>query len=314
MSQPRKQHYLPQFYLRGFSLDGRGLHQIEKANGKHYGCQVKDTAAVKDFHALDYEGVEDPHALERRLADMEGELARHLHALLASGIQNHQARMYTLQLLSVMRLRVPAFKEHIEASLPSSVRKLAELMERDGKFPKPPAGLEEKLKVKNLRITILNWKSMELIFKLAGSEDVLAILYGMRASMYAAPPGMAFVTSDQPVAMFHPTAAESPYGVGLDTPGVEITLPLSATKLLKLDHSQAEHEDRVASPKETHEFNRRTIAMASRYVFASSPAKEILDLCRETRGIRAGFVFDDLHHRGGLVQVHRFLALGPRNE
>lgn len=311
MSQPRKQHYLPQFYLRGFSLDGRGLYQIEKSTGKHYGCQIKDTAAVKDFHVLDYEGVEDPHALEKRLADMEGAMARHLTAFLRGGVEDQEARMYTLQFLSVMRLRVPAFKEHVEASYPSSIKKIAEILEREGKLPKPPPGLEEKLKVANLRVEILNWKSMELIFKLAGSEEILSILYGMRCVLYSAPPGMAFATSDQPVALFHRAAADSPYGIGPETPGVQITLPLSASKLIRLDHSPAEPENTVATPAEVMEFNRRTIAMATRYVFSQSPAQEILDLCAETRGIRAGFIFDDLDHDEGMVQLHRFIALGP---
>lgn len=293
-------------------MDGRGLHQIEKATGRQYGCQIKDTAAVKDFHVLDYEGVEDPHALERKLADMEGKLAKHLSTLLVAGIEDQEARMYTLQLLSVMRLRVPAFKEHIEASYPSSIRKIAEQMEKSGKLPKAPPGLEEKLKVENLKITILNWKSMELIFKLAGNEEILSILYGMRAQLYSAPPGMAFVTSDQPVALFHPSAAELPLGVGPETPGVQITLALSASKLLKLDHSPAEHENRVASPVEVQEFNWRTISMAARYVFAPSPAREILDLCLEAHAVRAGFVFDDLDHGSGLVQIQRFVPLGPR--
>jgi len=220
--------------------------------------------------------------------------------------------MYTLQLLSIMRLRVPAFKEHVERSYPSSVREVAKLMERNGKLPKPPPGLEEKLKVENLKISILNWKSMELIFKLAGSEDALSILYGMRATLYAAPPGMTFATSDQPVALLHPKAEDYPYGVGMNTPGVQITLPLSSGKLLQLDHRRGQHENRVATPSEAHEFNRRTIAMASRYVFAPAPAQEFKDLCEETREVRAGFIFDDIDYEGSFVQLQRYIPLSPR--
>ena len=311
MPQPRKQHYLPQFYLRGFSVDGRGIYQIEKATGKFYGCQIKDAAAVKDFHVLDYEGVEDPHALEKRLADLEWEFSKQVNALLNDGLENQEARKCTLQLLSVMRFRVPAFKEHIEASYPSSFRKIAEWMERDGKLPKPPAGFEEKLKVENITIGVLNWKSMELIFQLAGREDILSILYGMRATLYSAPPGMVFVTSDQPVAVFHPLAKESPYGMGLNVPGIQITLALSSGKLLKLDHSSAKHEEKVALAVEVQEFNRRTVAMATRFIFAQSPSQGILELCKEVSGIRAGFVFDDLNDGNGFVQIQRFIALGP---
>ena len=312
MSEPRKQHYLPQFYLRGFSLDGRGLYQLEKQSGKHYGCQIKDVAAVKDFHELDYQGVEDPHALEKQLANMEEEFARNLVSFLSDGIKNEGARLCTVQLLSLMRLRVPAFKEHIETSYPSHIRKLAELMERDGRLPPAPIGLEDKLRVKNLKFSVLNWKSMEIILKLAANEETLTKLYRMRSTLYVAPPGMSFVTSDQPVALFHPAADQMTHGVGPNVPGVEITLPLSSRKLLRLDHSRTEHSEQVALPSEVAEFNRRTIVMSKRFVFTASHPENYVNLAESTRGIRAGFVYDDLDYGDGLVQVQRFIALGPK--
>lgn len=311
MSEPRKHHFLPQFYLRGFSIDGRGLHQFEKRTAKHYGCQIKDTAAIRDFHELDYEGADDPNALEKRLAQVEGELAQHLAVFLAEGIGNETARRYTIQLLSVLRLRVPAFKRHIEASYPSSIRKVAELMERDGMLPPPPPGMEEKLKVKNLKIEVLNWKCMEIMFRLASNEDHLQSLYRMRSTLLMAPFGTSFLTSDQPVALFHPTAAKSPYGAGPETPGIEITLPLSSRVLIRLDHKRGAHSSRIATVSEVDEFNRRTIAMAQDYVFAAEFPERYAPMVRCNKATRSGFVFDDLDHGDGLLQVHRFIPVGP---
>jgi Protein of unknown function (DUF4238) len=313
VSQPRKQHYLPQFYLRGFSLDGRGLHQIEKLTGKHYGCQIKDAAAIKDFHELDYEGSEDPHALEKQLAGVEGEFARYLAIFLSEGVVNEQARLYTIQLLSLMRLRVPAFKDYIESSYPSIIRKVAESMEHDGRLPAVPPGLEERLRVKNLKISLLNWKCMEIIFNLAARADILSVLYKMRVTLFDAAPGTSFVTSDQPVALFHADAGDSPYGIGLSVPGIEISLPLSSRTLLRLDHKPGTHASRIASFDDMAELNRRTVAMARKYVFAASDPENFLELAAATRDIRAGFVFDDIDYGDGLVQVHRCIALGPNN-
>lgn len=312
MSEPRKHHFLPQFYLRGFSVDRRGIYQIEKETAKYYGCQIKDTAAIKDFHELDYEGVEDQNALEKALAQIEGEFAQQLAAFLADGPANEQARDYTIQLLSQLRLRVPAVKRHIEASYPSSIRKVAELMERDGKFPAPPPGLEEKLAVKNLKIQVLNWKCMEVMFNLAASEEHLQPLRQMRATVFHAPFEASFATSDQPVSLYHATAARSSYGAGPDTPGIEISLPLSSRTLLKLDHERGAHSSRTATTEEVDEFNRRTAAMARDYVFVAAFPEKHLDVVRHERATRAGFVFDDLDHGDGLVQVHRFIPVGPR--
>lgn len=312
MSEPRKHHFLPQFYLRGFSIDRRGIYQIEKRTATYYGCQIKDTAAIKDFHKLDYEDAEDPNALEKALAQIEGELAEHLATFLAEGLANEQARLYTVQLLSLLRLRVPAFKRHIEASYPSSIRKVAELMDRDGKFPVPPAGLEEKLEIKNLKIEVLNWKCLEIMFKLAADEEHLRPLYRMRTTLMHAPFGTSFLTSDQPVSLYHPTAAKSPYGAGPGTPGIEISLPLSSRTLLVLDHARGPHTTRTATTDEVFEFNRRTVAMAQEYVFTGEFPERYVDVVRREKGTRSGFVFDDLDHGEGLLQVHRFIPVGPR--
>jgi hypothetical protein len=313
MSQPRKHHYLPQFYLRGFSLDGRGLHQIEKLTGRHYPCQIKDAAAVKDFHALDQEGVEDPHALEKHLAAVEDKFARHLAVFLSEGVANEMARQSTVQLLSLLRLRVPAFKEYVEASHLSVVRETAAQMERQGRFQPVPPGLENVLRLENLKFSILNWACMEHIFRLAGSDDILSTLYGMKSTLYTAPPGMSFVTCDQPVAMYHPQAAQTSYGIGIVVPGTELTLPLSSSKLLLLHHSHAPHQARAALPNEVNEFNRRTVTMARRFVFAAAYSDSCAKLAEATRDVQAGFVFDDIGQGGGMVQLHRFLAIGPAN-
>jgi hypothetical protein len=152
---------------------------------------------------------------------------------------------------------------------------------------------------------------MEQIFTMASDEEVLSIFYNMRLKLYTAPPGMTFVTSDQPVSLFHPAAAINPYGFGPGMNGVQITFPLSSNKLILLEHSSETHEDRVATNEEVHEFNRRTIAMATNYVFAPSPSQEFLDLCEKTKSIRVGFIFDNLDYGEGLEQVQRYQALGP---
>ena len=42
MTQPRKHHYLSQFYLRGFSVDGRSVYRIEKRGGRAYLSSIRE--------------------------------------------------------------------------------------------------------------------------------------------------------------------------------------------------------------------------------------------------------------------------------
>ena len=120
MSDPRKHHFLPQFYLRGFSTDGRGLFQVEKPGATYYGAQIKDLAAIRDFYELDHDGTTDRYALERHLAILEREQARDVAQTLSDGFQDTGLLARLVQFLAVMRMRVPAVKAHIEGSYDST--------------------------------------------------------------------------------------------------------------------------------------------------------------------------------------------------
>lgn len=312
MQHPRKHHYLPQFYLRGFSTDQRSLFQIEKATGRHYQSQIKDTAAIRDFHEIDADGIDDPYRLEKSLAERESELADTLRVFLADGTSNKPALAGVIRLLSMLRMRVPAVKQHIERSLSSMIRVSAKILEQSGRLPQPPPGLEDDLRIDNLNISVTNWKCMEFMFGMAEDEDILNIFTRMRATLYRCSSGQLFVTSDQPVALFHPTpGSTNSYGVGPAIKEVEITLPLTSSSLLKLDHEPGQHLETLATPDEVKEFNRRTIIMAQSYIFTREQPQDVAAQIGLLSNIFAGFRFEDLHTNGSLYQVQRCIPASP---
>jgi hypothetical protein len=315
MSEPRKHHYLPQFYLRGFSKDQRSLFQIEKTTGKYYRCQIKDVAATRDFHEIDADGATDTNGFEKMLAEVEGKLSEQLRMLLSDGISNDNALRTTIDLLSQLRMRVPPVKNHIERSMSSNIRAVTEMMERAGQLPKPPPGLEDMLRVKNLKISTKNWKCLETMFDMAADPEILNILTHMRATLYHSPEDEFFITCDQPVALLHPTmSANSWYGIGPGIKGVEISLPLSASVLLKLDHETGPHSEMSATAAEVKEFNRRSIVMAYNYILTGNEPELISQQSASLRRTFAGFRFDDINPGGQRFQVHRFIGVPPKKD
>ncbi|PKO76008.1 MAG: hypothetical protein CVU21_15320 [Betaproteobacteria bacterium HGW-Betaproteobacteria-15] len=310
-SEPRKHHFLPQFYLRGFSIDRRGIFQIEKSTGRHYGCQIKDIAAIRDYHELDGADTDDPFLLEKKLAEVEGQQAAHLQSALSDGIELEQDRLNLLELLAIMRMRVPAVKEHIDRSYGSTVRATALALQRAGRLPKPPKGLEETLRVERLDIKVLNWKRLDVMFRMGTSEKVLQILASMRATLFRAPFGSRFVTSDQPVAIYHPTLWKGNYGAGPGTLGVEVSFPLSGRALLMLDHVAQPHSERVATCAEVEEFNRRTVVMAQEYIYTGETPQSVAALAKKGSRVFAGFRHEDFHAGKEFLQIHRFIPVGP---
>lgn len=311
-SPPRKHHYLPQFYLRGFSRDGRTLYQIQKATGKAVPGSVRDLAAKRDYHRLDSEKISDQFELERRLADFEGVLAQGLQRVLDYGICDTENHGCIVQLVSLFRCRVPAFKQYVEAMLRSSVRSVGKIMEQKGEFELPPH-LEEPLSFDNLSIEISNWICLRFMFLQAVDPGIRQVLASMNHEILEAPSGTEFITCDQPVALFNPRARPSDeYGVGLATPETELSLPLSRDRILRLSWTKEVEPKRVLSSSEVDEFNRRALIMATSYLFCSDDSVLNHDLLAANRERFAGFeppvVLDT---DTGAIQLARVRAVLP---
>jgi hypothetical protein len=284
------------------------LHQIWKRIDRSVGCRIKDVAAIRDFHELDYDDAQDPLAIERELAAIEGEMATAVQRFLSEGISNAQALAQTIGFVALQRVRVPAVKHYIEKSLAATVKAEARILERQGKFPPPPEGFEDALKVENLNISISNWKCMQLMFDMGMHPEIIEIMVNMRACLYRAPAG-SFVTCDQPVALY--SATSSPYGVGPASRDVEISVPLSSSALLVLTHDNSTDMEREATHEEIAEFNRRSFVMANDYVYTGSEPAGVAASMKPHRMAFAGLTYDEIPAARGTYFVTRCIPVPP---
>jgi len=306
MSEPRKHHYLPQFYLRGFSADRRSICQIEKRGGRFYVASIRDTASIRDYHKLDAPGVEDANVVEKRLSLVENHMASGLTHALQCGISSPDTNANVIALVALLWVRVPVFKAHVEALLQNVVRSVGAIKERKGELPPIPKGFEDILGMENLTITISNWKLLELMFKIAADQHLLDILTAMRPTILRAPEGTLFLTCDQPVAVFHPTASpKDAYGVGFADSDIEISVPLSSHVLLLLTWQNGPPVDREATIDEVVEFNRRTVIMADSLVFAPEASQWAVETTARYGHCSAGMVLDFLDAGGKALHLAR---------
>lgn len=307
MTQPRKHHYLPQFYLKGFSANGRTIYQIEKQGTRAYLVSIGDAAAIRDYHELDYQEAEDPHAIEKQLAILESDFADTLSKTLKNGLTGPEINAKLAEFVSLMRCRVPAFKRLIEESLRQNVLSTGKILERRGKLPPPPKGFEEALRMENLVISISNWKCLQVMFQLAAEPFFLNMFASMKACLIHAKGGDFFLTCDQPVVVYHPTADQTAnYGVGLSDPATEVTLALSSEVLVHLSWNKDNPDARVGTSKEIDELNRRTIIMAESLVFAPTESRQALAAVTRYRQYFAGVDRQVLDAGLESLQVLRF--------
>lgn len=305
MSTPRKHHYCPQFYLRGFSANGAAVLQIEKKTGRAFPVAIPNAAAIRDYHAID-SGAGDPNEVEKRMSQVEGLHARTLAQVVASGIATSEHREAVVNLVALLRVRVPAFKAGVEGHQESWVRAVGLMMERRGLLPPPPVGFEEVLRMDKLGIEIANWKILELMFGAAAEGSIPSLLH-MKAAILRAQEGTHFLTCDQPVAVFNPSAtATDTYGTGLEHPETQVSLPLSSGAMLLLGRKISGPADREATPAEVAEFNRRTVVMADSLLFAPETSQGSIGLVSRYAHCSAGMVEDVLVTDAEAALIVRF--------
>ena len=75
MTSPKKQHYVPKWYLRNFSSNGKTIYSYDKVNGKSYPTNVNDIAQENCFYDLLQSGQKavcfDSKQVEKALADVD---------------------------------------------------------------------------------------------------------------------------------------------------------------------------------------------------------------------------------------------------
>ena len=320
MSTPRKHHYLPQFYLEGFKISpqtGKKSHiwQIEKsADQAHYSPAIEDTGCIRDYHSLDVADEEPDHkTIEALLSNVEAAQAELVRTILETKCIDASQVETLSAFISLMRYRVPAFAAHIEKSLRSVVLDEFKMMYRAGEFPPPPPELQRMFESKgiddSLHVSISNWKILSHMFGVGLGPESIGLLAEYKYHVYSAGNPSFFVTSDNPVALYHANYDEiRPYGVGLAMKGVEVTLPLSSDILIRAGH-ELKPGTSIASVEEVEEFNRRTIVMSERYVFASVVSRELRQRIGKLKDVKAGFTFDNLFYGDGSVHVSRFIPV-----
>ncbi len=320
MSTPRKHHYLPQFYLDGFKVNpqkGKKPHiwQIEK-DGKqnHYSPAVENTGCIRDYHSIDHHDQEPDHkAIESALSQIEENQANLVKQIVESRKISDSQIIEISEFISLMRYRVPAFAKHVEDSHRAIVLDTFKLMYQSGKLGTPPDALKKIFESvgidSTINIVISNWKIIEQMFNVAFSDQNINLLSQLNYQVYYSKEPDFFVTSDNPVALYHPNyEALKPYGVGLAIKNVELTMPLSSDILI-VAGKHLKSGSYIASKEKINEFNRRTIVMGENYVFSSRVTDDLKDFINNLKGTFAGFRFENLFHGDGSMHISRFIPV-----
>jgi len=111
MTETRKQHFIPQFYLTGFTATGDStdfLHVLDQSNEKRWRARPAELAHQRDFYRVELPDT-DPNLFEKTFAIFEGQIADILRRFFSSGKPPAGDEDYSnlMFFLALMAVRIP---------------------------------------------------------------------------------------------------------------------------------------------------------------------------------------------------------------
>jgi hypothetical protein len=290
-SIPRSHHYVPEFYLAGFTPSGSKedfLWVRDFEQQKEWRCRPRNVAAERDFFRVEQEGV-PPEALEKTFGIIEGRAAPALQRI-ASGENppGGEDLQVALQFVAMLAMRVPSGREIIDRNIahmgkfmmrfvaghPSYFAQSIEEMKQAGK-------LADDVDAEKLRAFILDDSkyttsvvpSSTLGLMVEMIDELPPVLAARKWSLVVANDDAPdFITTDRPVALAA-TSPDAPRHLGFGLTCTEVSLPLNRRVSL-VGHFDGEAQVVRADSILVGLYNQRMLDLAGRFVF--SAAKEIV--------------------------------------
>ncbi len=256
-------HYIPQYYLKGFSPnDGKTIWVYDKQEKCKFSTQVKSTANINNFYtpgterylSNEIENIANPVIEKIRIFEP---LNDHDKAILADYI-------------TTMIKRTLAGEGRFQKLLPNTIDKLKHCF--DDKFSIAATNQPHKTPFYEARRAdigkILDKHSQNdrsrIIFSktipIKMTPKITDCLKQMTWTFWTSKGSPKFLTCDNPV-FFLP-------GRGIGNPNSELTFPISSYVALWLHRGQYQPEGfATVSQRVVQDINRRTISNATRYVF-----------------------------------------------
>ncbi len=310
-AEPKKQHYVPRFYLRGFTGEKGKLFAVDRPTGHSFRPPPEGVAAQNFFNRIEVEGM-DPNELEKALAEFEGEMAPALERIKAEkSLAKEEDRAHLMNLMAALALRNPSTREAFSQIHDQLARlHFAAQFGTQAAVDDAIAGgmLPKGMTVAELQMGLADEsfpmpKPLIMAFEIDMHDPVTEKLWHRKWQLVAAKKGTGgFVTTDDPVCLRWTDGKDhgglSP-GFGLKE--TEVIFPISPTLCLR---GSFEGEENVveADSDTVGTMNSLIISNARNQVYANDHTFKFKN---QTGELRSGAT---------LPQDERFLAAGKELE
>jgi Protein of unknown function (DUF4238) len=292
---PKAQHYIPRFYLNGFTDEEGTLWVYEKFKPLR-ASKPKHEANRPDYYTHLETGERDETA-ENVLMDIESVVAPIVRKLANPQYEltdENAGKLYMF--VASMFARVPSWRKYMNEAVGEMAKRVQQRSaeERD-KFHRWCTDFEKKtgrslpVKYEELRHFVIKGDytieqasdayNLGLMFKSVLTVAKELKNYGFEV-MYA-PVGKVFLTSDAPVFTVQPDGAgQASIGMGFGWPGVEVYLPLNKRACLRLRRGATARAIQIRA-NAVEQLNNVVMGTASQYLYSSEGYRRVARLFNE---------------------------------
>jgi hypothetical protein len=240
VSDPKKHHYVPEFYLKGFCRNGK-LWVYDRERATYDQLPPEALGIKKNFYSFTDENGQRDVSAEKELSRVENAAAPVIRKLEAKQRITIKERCDLALFVSLMRYRVPDFRQEHEEwhdtvlkaihkeRFPSVEAVKAELVRQGHESDEEFARYIFEM-IRDETYDVKTNKPYSIAQMLDLGLNTAEQLANMRWLIIRAPKKTAFITSDDPFLLTPPRGYDpetSPYGVGVITPGAYKNVPLT---------------------------------------------------------------------------------------
>lgn len=212
---PRRQHYVPQWYLRRFRDPSAkaGQHYVaaydQRSKTQHERMAIKNVAVEADLYTLEAPDHPDAYVVEKRLALLEGPHSELIARILGRGSVLNGEIPEVRELLVLQHARTSTLRQRIERAYRREVqRQVGEQLEEEGMPADWPDELREWFAENVKALKRCEWrmeheKDELMAIQLGANKGFRRGLASFHGVTVVWLPDAAFVTSDNPIVARH---------------------------------------------------------------------------------------------------------------
>jgi len=329
MPQKKKQHWIPQGYLRGFTIEGEKslIWQYDKSKGTapEFPVSVRKICRRKHYYSQkDQNGRDDRASIENGFQKIESKIARIIRKICAQKRSqrinlNSEDTVELAFFTGLLLTRGPSFRDGINDVFRESAQIISRIEYESGRVPEPPVIVKRLIDEKGfdevIKVEVLPHVSLGPMIQ--GAQQIGLALLAKAWTYFKPAQGMTFVTSDNPV-HFRLSGSYGPQSIGPAYPLSEVTVPLRKDIVLIYHPKQLLTQGEVnkwhnriirATPVKTIEINVRTASSARNFIYSSEKSDELMKMVKLLKG--TGQEFRTSGHFGGKAIMSEWIRHNP---